>query len=167
MLWPLLSLVFAAPAPEPSARPPKGPAPVVMICKADKDGRPFLQAFVSRLELKSKTVPTLKDGKAVDVVQNAWVYTTEQKQVYLDDKDAAVYGGDGKKVDPKNLRNWTGFAAVLLSVDGKEVDPFYLPLARWGTLIVVSAALAGDRIEDAFAPKRPPDAAPEMPHEEK
>ena len=101
MLLSLLSLVLAAPAPEPPARPPKGPAPVVMICKADKDGRPFLQAFVSRLELKSKIVPTLKDGKVVDVAQNVSVYVTEQKQVYLDDKDARCTAPTARRSVPR------------------------------------------------------------------
>ena len=167
MLLPLLSLVLAAPAPEPPTQPPKGPAPIVLICKADKDGRPFLQAFVTHLRLKSKTVPVLKDGKVVDVVHNVADYVTEQKQVYLDEAGVAVYGADGKKVDPKILRNWAGYTPLLLSVDGKEVDPFYLPLARRGTLIVVSQVLAGDRIEDAFAPKRVPEALPEMSREDK
>jgi hypothetical protein len=163
MLLPLLSLVLAAPA--PPAPPPKGPAPLVMICKADKDGRPYLQVFVTRATLVTQEIEVVRNGQAEKVQRTVPAYMTEQRQVFLDDPGVAVYGPDGKKVDPKLLRLAPGYAPVLVSADGKEIDPFYLPLARPGTLIVVAPGLAGQRIEDALAPKKSPEGSNHPPPE--
>jgi hypothetical protein len=61
----------------------------------------------------------------------------------LDDKEVQVYGGNGKLIDPKDVRNRLKRpTAVFVSADGQQVDPFYLRLLREDALVVVSQRLA-------------------------
>ena len=151
-----LSLAFAAPAPEPPDLP-KGPAPKVMVLNVDKDGRPYLQASVSTTKMVPETYTRVINGVAVTQVRQVPFTVTEQRQIFLDDEGVTVYGPDGKRLDPKKLSKQAGPAPVLVSADGKEVDPFYRLLARPGTLIIVSTALAGARPAEVFPAPKPPD----------
>ncbi len=126
-----LSLVLAAPAPEPPDLP-KGPAPIVMVLNVDKDGRPYLQAAVTITKMVPVPVTRVINGAPVVEVRQVPVTRTEQRRIFLDDEGVTVYDPDGKKLDPKKLSKQAGPAPVLVSADGKEVDPFYRPLARRG-----------------------------------
>ena len=163
MLAPILSLVLAAPAPEPPAAAPKGPAPKVMVLNVDKDGRPYLEATVTvtKFVTETRSFAVLVNGQPQVRTQQVQVPVTtmEQRQVFLTDEGVTLYGPDGKKLEAKNLPKQAGPAPALVSADGKEVDPFYLPLARPGTLIVVAPALAGATTGDALTPPPQPGEA--------
>src|SRR5687767_3269899 len=61
---------------------------------------------------------------------------TEEVAVEIDGEKMQVYKADGKKVDPKDIKGlFKGQTPVLVSADGKPVDPFYLRLAKEDTLI--------------------------------
>lgn len=147
MLVPVLSLVLVAPAPEPPADSPKGPPPRVVVLNADKDGRPYLEApvRVTRYVTETRQFVAVVNGQQQVQTQQVQVpvMTMEQKRLYLDDEGVTVYDPDGKKVEAKNLPKQSGPAPALVTSDGKEIDPFYLQLARRGTLIIVAPALAG------------------------
>jgi hypothetical protein len=156
MLIPILSLALAAPAPEPPAEAPKGPAPRIMVLNADKDGRAYLETsvMVTKFVPEVRTVTRVVGGQQVvqQVQVQVPVTTMEQKRLFLDEEGVIVYDADGKKIDAKNLPKQSGPAPALVSADGKEVDPFYLPLARKGTLIIVAPALAGGQAGGPSSP---------------
>ena len=158
----ILSLAFAAPAPEPPDLP-KGPAPLVMVLNVEKDGRPYLEATVATTRMVPETYSTVVNGE--QVVRTRQVPLTEivQRRIVLDDKGVTVYGPDGKALDPKTLPHKGGPVPVLLSADGKAVDPFYLALAQSGTLIIVAPALAGARPTDVVPATPPADVTPPKP----
>jgi hypothetical protein len=55
------------------------------------------------------------------------------------DDNLRVFTHDGKRVQPREIpRLFATKTPILLSVDGKEIDAFYLRLLREGTLVVVS-----------------------------
>jgi hypothetical protein len=53
-----------------------------------------------------------------------------------------VFDHNGKRLAPNDIPRFLKSMPVLVSSDGKPVDPFYLRLLREGSLIVVSPALA-------------------------
>jgi hypothetical protein len=154
MFLPILALALSAPAPE-APDPPKGPAPKVMVLNVDKDGRGYLQASVTVTKFVPETRTTIVNGQMKVVQVQVPVTVTEQRQIALTDEGVTVFGPDGKKLDPKNLPKLTGAVAVLLSADGKEVDPFYLALARPGTLVIVAPGLASPPGPDLAPPPKP------------
>jgi hypothetical protein len=168
MFLPILALALGAPAPEPLELP-KGPAPKVFVLNVDKDSRGYLdvQVTITKYVTETRTITMLVGG--VPQVRNQQVQvpvtTMERRRVAVSDDGVAVYGPDGKKFDPKNLPKLAGPAPVLLSADGKDVDPFYLSLAKSGTLIVVAPSLAGAQPVDAVLTpdSRPPDLTPPKP----
>jgi hypothetical protein len=90
----------------------------------------------------------------------------------LDGKGVEVYGADGKKIDPKDVRKRVAKpVAALISADGKPVDPFYLRLAREGTLVIVVPATDADGPplrKDFSAPDQPKkDVGPKQPVEKR
>ncbi|HVS38211.1 MAG TPA: hypothetical protein VMS17_21810 [Gemmataceae bacterium] len=163
MLVSILTLALAAPAPEPPDAP-KGPAPKVMVLNVDKDGRPYLDGVVTMYKMVTETYTVLlATGKAEARTRQVNVPVTEQRRITLDADGVTVYGADGKKIDAKNLPKIAGPVPILVSTDGKEVDPFYLGLAKQGTLIVVSQALAGAGPMEALPPPKGPETVPPKP----
>lgn len=156
MLLTLLSFTLAAPAPEAVTDLAKSPPPLVMVATADKEGRPYVRALTTRYVPTTRTVETNDGGKTQKRLETVVVPVTEEHRVYLDDKDAAVYDTDGKKIDPRDLPKLTGEVAVLVSADGKEFPPLYRKLAREGTLIIVHPQLAF--LRPGGPAKAPPEA---------
>ena len=104
----------------------------------DDRGRPFVESLVIRYVPEVRVLEVKKGDKIEKVEQQVVVPVMEQRRQYLDEKGVRVFGTDGKAVRPKDLPNLLRQAApVLVSADGEKVDPFYLKLAREGTLIVV------------------------------
>jgi hypothetical protein len=88
-------------------------------------------------------------------VQKTWtVLVPVQRQVVqkIDGEKVEIYGIDGKKISPEEVRKLARKTVpALLSADGKPVDPFYLRLAREGTLVIVVSTKGPG---PAFAPNR-------------
>ncbi len=160
MLVSILSMALAAPAPEPPPDAPKGPAPKVMVLNVDKDGRGYLDAVVTHYQTVTEEVTMVVNGQVQKQLRPVSVPVMEQRRVPLDGDGVTVYGSDGKKIDPKNLPKLTAAVPVLVSANGKEVDPFYLGLAKQGTLIVVSQSLAGPGALEIIPPARVGDPVP-------
>jgi len=122
---------------------PKGPPPRVMVTDVDATGQPFLRHVTQEVVPEERQVEVVVNGKAEVRKYVVHVPVLREVRVALDRAGVEVVGTDGKRIDPtdlpKLLRQPT---PVLVSADGKKVDPFYLKIAREGTLIVVSAQLA-------------------------
>ncbi len=90
----------------------------------------------------------MQDGqRVVQVVQTVVVTVPVSKiiKLSLGAEGVQVYGTDGKKLDPKEVQKLAAKpVAALASTDGKPVDPFYLRLARAGTLVLVFPPSAAD-----------------------
>jgi hypothetical protein len=137
----LLSLALLLPAaPVPAAKdaPPKGPAPRVVAIAVQTDGTPTIQHTRTRMVAQQRTRSVRVGQEVRTVTETVMVPVMETVNLTLDGEGVEVYGIDGKKIDPKDVRKRvTKPVAVLVSADGKPVDPFYLRLAREGTLVIV------------------------------
>jgi len=122
---------------------PKGVPPKVMTASVEKDGRVFLLHLIAEVRPLKEKVKILVNGQEQEVERTVYEQVMKQVKVYLDDKGVQVFGTDGKKIPAKEVaKGIKKPTAVLVSSDGKPVDPFYTRIAREGTLIVVAPSLA-------------------------
>jgi hypothetical protein len=76
--------------------------------------------------------------QVVDRTMTVLVNVPVTTLVSVDSREVQVYGVDGKKIDPKDVRGLIrGTTPVLVSADDKPVDPFYLRMVKEGTLVLV------------------------------
>jgi len=138
---------------------PKGPPPRVMVLDVEREGTSYIRE--TRIEyVTQQRMQAVKMGN--QVVQRAYfvqIPVMTERRVALDGKDTQVFGSDGKRIPPQDVPRYLKAVPVLVSADGKPVDPFYLRLVREGTLIVVSPAL----VPAAVAPIGPVPVTPPPP----
>jgi hypothetical protein len=142
---------------------PSGPPPQVTVVWLRKDGTPIIhyvqQRQVKLSELSGDDIrrPGEQRPRPIKLpTVNGLVLVNEMVEAPLDGKTVRVFGVDGKEIDPKDVRARIKTpTAALLSWDGRPVDPFYLRLAKEGTLVLV-----GPRAVDQTAPAaaQPPDS---------
>ena len=61
--------------------------------------------------------------------------TASKQRVMIDARQVKAFGTDGKEIDAKKLaRLLAKETPVLVSADGKPIDPFYLRVVKEGTL---------------------------------
>jgi hypothetical protein len=165
MLLTLAILLPAAPAPAPKDTKPKGPPPQVVMISGGSGMLEILQTQTVQKSVPQQRTRQVQVGQqtrtVTETVMVSVSFPVQQViRVSLDDNGVQVYGADGKKIDPKDVgKRVAKPVAALLSADGKPVDPFYLRLAREGTLVFVVPAAATLR-QDFSDPTRPKDAAP-------
>lgn len=161
-----LALTWTAAAPVPVVErvaPPKGPPPAHAIA-VFKDGKLRVQRTtlvpVTWYEQQTRTV--VRDGRPI--TQKIVVPVTRnqvQQQIKWVDRPKA-YDTAGKEIDALRLAELLKReTAVLISGDGKPLDPFYLDTIKDGTLILVVdrvGPLAGDVLPapSGVDPSRPP-----------
>jgi hypothetical protein len=164
-------LVVGAPLPEKEVALPKGPAPYIVLVSVQPDGTPAVPHTILEYVPATETYKVQVGNK--EEVRQRTISVPVQKTVSLalDGKDMQVFGADGKKIEPAELRQRIrGPVPALASADGKPVDPFYLKLAREGTLVLVSPALATQptaTLPVAPAPPAPPGERVPQPRPEK
>jgi hypothetical protein len=117
---------------------PKGPQPLQVVAQMDREGNIMIRQTVPEYRTETRERVVNKDGRPVKEMYTV----TTMVHVPIVRKVAAkaipVYTADGKKVDPKALpKLLKKETAVLLSLDGRMVDPFYLQILKEGTLILV------------------------------
>lgn len=163
----LCTLVLAAPIPVHEPELPKGPPPRVMTVTTSTHNRQVFHLikteYVSGTE--EMALPDDNEIKKVEVARKSPVMIEFQ----VDEKEVQFYGRDGKQLGLKDVRNrLKGPTAVLVSADGKPVDPFYLRLLREDALVVVSKNPHLDMTVPVQAaprfdrPKLPPVESPEQ-----
>lgn len=134
----LLTLVVPAPdTPAPQGQPPK-----VMALSLDKEGRPFLRTIHTEYRTEKRTRTVNMGGVVVTEAYQVFVPVVVEIKVHLDDANVQVIGADGKRVPPAQFgKLFPRPGPVLVSADGKAVDPFYLQLLREGSVCVIAPAL--------------------------
>jgi hypothetical protein len=156
----LLAMAGSLPAGE-KAEQPKGPPPKVMIASVDKDGPPYIKRTVVEYRTEKRQVEVITNGIKQLREEQVTIPILREEKVGLDGKEVQVFGTDGKLISAKEVsRRLKKATAVLVSCDGKPVDPFYVRIAREGTLIVVAPSLASTG-PMPFPPLPPKEQPPE------
>jgi hypothetical protein len=123
---------------------PKGPPPKVMVVRVDGAGQPSLVVTQTVMVPQQVTVQVKVGDRIENRVQTSLVPVTREIRKTLDGEKVRFFDAAGKRIDLKDvLKRLTKATPVLISADGKEVDPFYLRLAREETVVIVSPELAG------------------------
>jgi len=120
---------------------PKGPPPKVMAVKVT-DGKSFLVVRTTRM-VEVQVLVQVQVGKRIENrLQKRLVPEMAELHIPLDGRKVRVFDVTGKLLDLKDIpKRLTKSTPVLVSADGKEVDPFYLTLARAETLVIVAPEL--------------------------
>jgi hypothetical protein len=149
-----------------SPRLPNGPQPLQVLAGMDKAGNVLLWQTSVKLVPEQRTQRIDRGGGKVEertyVVQ---VPVTRQVQRRFPSKDVEAFGTDAKKVDAKKLAELLDKkTVVLVSADGRPVDPFYLQIIKEGTVILVIRGFKDEgtpvpvpRIDRPFPLPRPAD----------
>jgi hypothetical protein len=155
-----------APRPPEREPPPIGPMPVTALAVVGEGGRVRIRMPVSMY--LSRTSYVLEEGGKV--ARPVTTYALERRLHWREYDAAKVKAFDtaGHAVTAAKVKKWLAKELpVLVSVDGKEVDPFYLRVIEPGALVLVVSELgtapqaAGG---PALAPPTPAPAAPLAPH---
>jgi hypothetical protein len=137
----LVAVMLAAPVPK-EATPP-GPVPRLLEIKADADGKVRVQ--VLRQVKNTVTVNTVvnKNGQNVVEAQQREVSSWSISRAELSEvKELSIWTVDGKEADkPLAMKKLAEGAVVVVSADGKKVDPKYLKLFRDDVLVLASPEL--------------------------
>jgi len=131
-------LVVAAPVPMREDAVPTGRPPTIRTVTVSAEGN-LCFAFTVLHNVPVTTIVEVQVGNRVEKVAKTST-RTEFKRILtpLNSKDTQVFGIDGKKVEWDDFRRLVKSPLpVLVSSDGEPVDPFYLRLARPGTLVLV------------------------------
>jgi hypothetical protein len=141
----------AAPVPAPKDALPKGPPPRIVSVSIDPEGGFQFLEVTTQLVQEQRERAVLVGGQVQKVTETVMVPVQRMIQRKVDGENVEVYGIDGKKIDPEEVRKLARKTVpALVSSDGKPVDPFYLRLAREGTLVLV---LSGKEPKPVPAPK--------------
>jgi hypothetical protein len=147
----LLAVPGLARAQRPDAGP-KGPAPRVMVARVGAGGQPVIVRRVTEVVPKRELVPVMIGGRVENREVTVYREVLREIEVRLDVEGVQVFEVNGRRIDPADVAGRLKKAtAVLVSADGKQLDPFYLRLGRPDTLVVVAPALVGPQ------PKGPKD----------
>jgi hypothetical protein len=132
---------------------PVGPAPEQALLALDKDGRLRLwrerTVYVGYRSFGPGGKPTTK-----------FLPTTELREERHDPAEVRVTDARGRVIAPKALAKLVkGETLVLVSADGRPVDPLHLRLVKDGTLVLVPPA-APPAVPSVPAAAGPPLAPP-------
>jgi hypothetical protein len=133
----LAAAAAARPAEQPKAKPPaRGPAPLITEARLDANGRPVVVRTKYVRQPFMRLVPE-KVGNAV-VQRPTPVEILVPVTEHFPLANAHVHDITGKRLDPGQVRRRiNGETPVLLSADGKAVDPFYLRGLRENVIVIV------------------------------
>ncbi len=139
----LATAVSAAPVPKEAG--PPGLPPRVLDLTADPDGKVRVQVYRSEtIKVPAQGVNRPANALPQQPVPAPIERTVRRSlKVELSEvKDLTLYTADGKEADKALLKKLTTEGGVVVvSADGKKVDPKYLKLFRDDTLILVSPEL--------------------------
>jgi hypothetical protein len=143
MLSFIVVLLFS-PAPVPASKEdkPTGPSPVIVSAQVDKEGR--LVCFVDSIEYRpeTRTAQVNVAGKLEQRNYTVMVPVMTKSRTHSLDKATIAQVGGGK-VDRKELAKLLEKPTlVVMSADGKPVDPAYLKVLRKNTLVIVVPSAA-------------------------
>jgi hypothetical protein len=135
----VLAACVACLAAENASKLPTSPAPNHATARINKDGSLVLRegVFQTTYEYKEENLES-KDGRVVRRRIQVPVTTMREVTRNIAAKDIQAYTTEGKKLDPRDLANFLKKdTPVLVSADGKKVDPYYLQVIKEGTIVLV------------------------------
>lgn len=140
----LAAALFAPAAPVPGGGTPTGPAPYILNLRPGSDGT--VKITVMRTETqKVNVIQAIAGPNGAQQVQPVEREITTNRYVSVelaDLKDIKVYSADGKEVPVKDaVKKVNDGGVVVVSADGKKVDPIYLKLLKEDVLVFVSPEL--------------------------
>jgi hypothetical protein len=163
----LLWVVLAAPVPvQEKIVPPKG-MPPSWATAVMKDGTLEITQGVlvpeTRKEIRTRQVTV--GGKTVPVQEEVNVLTYRMVLQTTRIMKARYYDTAGKEIDAgRAARLLSRPTVVLMSADGKPLDPYYLRTVKEGTLIVVRPMNGGPFVPGVVVPATPtPPPPPPLP----
>jgi len=162
----LLAILLAAPAPVPAKiTPPQGPPPAYAIASM-KDGKLQLQQTVlvpiARTETRQRVVNVGGRQQTLPYQVTVMSHQTQQRTSQVD--RARFFDTAGKEIDATRAGKLLNREqVVLVSSDGKPLDPFYLKTVREGTLIVVRPMMSAPAVPDERVPQAGPGGGPKRP----
>jgi hypothetical protein len=150
----------AAPAPEAPAPEPKGPPPAFRVVKMNDKGDLVgtVTVPVTRYAVEKRQIEVFVNGmKEVREVAVPVAVTAMQTQTTVySGKGLRASTADGKPVDAKALAaRLARPTLVLVSADGRPVDPAYLRLLAKGTLVIVPGPAPASPLPAPLPPGRP------------
>jgi hypothetical protein len=140
----VIALTLSAPLPVKEA--PTGPPPRVMAADVEGDGQPYVLTQGTDYVPVVREVTVIVMGRVEKRTETVTVPVIRQIKVHLNDKDVQVFGADGKRIAAEDVPKMIPRAGpILVSSDGKPIDPFYLRLLREGAVSVASPRLVVPR----------------------
>lgn len=139
LLYPLVLATLGAGAPgEEAVKPPSGPQPNAVVARMAGDSNIAIQEVVQVPVFEERREKVNQGGVEREVTTRRMYYQSIARRRTIAAKDIQGYDTNGKKIDADTVRRrLQKDRAVLISADGRPVDPFYLKLAREGTLVLV------------------------------
>ena len=139
---------------------PKGPQPMQVAAQIDKEGNLLIRQTTTAYVPETRQRIVQKDGRNVTETFTTYVAVYRTVEYRVKSKGFQVRGLDGKAVDRNTLaRRLARETPMLLSADGKPVDPFYLQVLKAGTLVLVLPRTEGTPVllpEPAVPPQKIP-----------
>lgn len=162
MVAPLLLAALVAGSPVPKDAAPAGPAPRLVEFTPDADGKVRVTAMRTETRKVQEVVAVQKQVEVNGRVETRVEHQTRDREVPVKSlakvelaelKSLVIYTADGKEADRAlALKKLADGGTVVVSADGKKVDPKYLKLFRDDTLVLVSPELVTAHQIDAPAP---------------
>jgi hypothetical protein len=123
---------------EEGAVAPVGAAPVTGMAWLPRSEDRILLELPSVTVYEPKTSWVQRDGDKGPTAVTTYVPALQRRLLRLAVAEIEAYGTDGKRIEGKALRGRLAKrVAVLVSADGRKVDPYHLQVVKDGTLILV------------------------------
>jgi hypothetical protein len=142
MMQPLLAALTAvtlaaALRPDDAPSPPQGPPPKGAVARTASRAIELTEPVSEIVAVERRRVVQV-DGRFVTEAYRENVVVYRQVVRRIEAKDVRAFGTDGKEIEAARLAELLQAGLpVLVSADGRPVDPFYLRLLKEGTVILV------------------------------
>jgi hypothetical protein len=127
--------------PRPPEREPSsiGPMPVTALAIVTKKGRVRVQMPVTVYQPRtSYVIDELDEGGKVARPVTSYAVVQRRQWREFDIAKVEAYEAYGEAVDAKRMMEWLARERpVLVSADGRKVDPFHMQVIKRGTLVLV------------------------------
>lgn len=155
---PMAPVRVPAPAPRPEILP--GAAPRVAMAQS-KDGKVSLRSYLKDVTKQTVQGETRENGVTKKVQFEVETESVNDTEVKYPERAVRLQRADGKPVDANDAGKLLAtYRNVLVSTDGKDVNPAYLKIVRPDALIIIapipSPTLPGGVVAPAPAPMAPP-----------
>jgi hypothetical protein len=160
MLSLMLALFFPSAPVKPAVEVPRGSPPHLITARVDKDGNLASTQRVGRYKTVKKIAKRIVNGQVFEEEVTELIPEIVEVTVKWKLDKATITEVGGTKIDKATLaKRLAQPAVVVLSADGRAVDPIYLELFKKDVLVIVLPEMAARRPlppEKVPVPKVPP-----------